>query len=426
MYSVDEYVYSDETGGTRLAFCRTRTRVVSRHQPEGGCPMLRRERDRFDRFTERARKVLSLAQEESQRFQHNYIGTEHLLLGLVREDEGVAAKVLQALGVNVNAARSAVEEMVGRGDRIVLGEISLTPHAKKVIELAVVEAQLLKHHYVGTEHMLLGLLRVPEGRGVQILRKLGVEESAVRTQTLQLLSQQPPQPERIDEARQARGGFIGRRERGRFDRLGDDAWRVLALAQEEAQHFQHNYIGTEHLLLGLVRSEESTAGQVLRRLGLELQKVRNSVEFIIGHGDSIVLSEIGLTPRSKKVIELAVDEARLLQHNYVGSEHLLLGLIREGQGIAAGVLESLGVKLERVRMTVLEVLGKGQGLLDLAGAYVRGEKALEPLFSGVQDADDLVPEPASVEEHGNRFTIRARRVLVGAFAGAQQDRQGGV
>ncbi|GER89143.1 hypothetical protein KDW_33050 [Dictyobacter vulcani] len=113
------------------------------------------DRDRFDKFTERARKVLSLAQEEAQRFQHNYIGTEHLLLGLVREGEGVAAKVLANLGVELNKVRSAVEFIIGRGDRIVLGEIGLTPRAKKVIELAVDEARRLNHHYIGTEHLLL-------------------------------------------------------------------------------------------------------------------------------------------------------------------------------------------------------------------------------------------------------------------------------
>src|SRR5579875_1172978 len=117
------------------------------------------DRDRFDKFTERARKVLSLAQEEAQRFQHNYIGTEHLLLGLVREGEGVAAKVLANLGVELNKVRSAVEFIIGRGDRIVLGEIGLTPRAKKVIELAVDEARRLNHHYIGTEHLLLGLVR---------------------------------------------------------------------------------------------------------------------------------------------------------------------------------------------------------------------------------------------------------------------------
>src|SRR5205809_1712763 len=120
------------------------------------------ERDRFDKFTERARRVLSFAQEEAQRFQHNYIGTEHLLLGLVREKEGVAATVLLKLGVELNKVHSTVEFIIGRGDRIVLGEIGLTPRAKKVIELAVDEARRLNHHYIGTEHLLLGLVREGE------------------------------------------------------------------------------------------------------------------------------------------------------------------------------------------------------------------------------------------------------------------------
>jgi len=114
--------------------------------------------DRFDKFTERARRVLTLAQEEALRFNHNYIGTEHLLLGLVREGEGVAAKVLANLGVELNKVRSAVEFIIGRGDRAVMGEIGLTPRAKKVIELAVDEARRLGHHYIGTEHLLLGLV----------------------------------------------------------------------------------------------------------------------------------------------------------------------------------------------------------------------------------------------------------------------------
>ncbi len=147
------------------------------------------DRDRFDKFTERARKVLSLAQEEAQRFQHNYIGTEHLLLGLVREGEGVAAKVLANLGVELNKVRSAVEFIIGRGDRIVLGEIGLTPRAKKVIELAVDEARRLNHHYIGTEHLLLGLVREGEGIAAGVLESLGVNLEKVRTQTIQVLSQ---------------------------------------------------------------------------------------------------------------------------------------------------------------------------------------------------------------------------------------------
>ena len=119
--------------------------------------------DRFDKFTDRARKVLTLAQDEAQRFNHNYIGTEHLLLGLVREGEGVAARVLENMNVELAKVRTAVEFIIGRGDRPVVGEVGLTPRAKRVIELAIDEARRLGHNYIGTEHLLLGLVR--EGRG---------------------------------------------------------------------------------------------------------------------------------------------------------------------------------------------------------------------------------------------------------------------
>ena len=135
----------------------------------------------------------------------------------------------------------------------------------------------------------------------------------------------------------------------RFEKFTERARRVLTLAQEEAQRFNHNYIGTEHILLGLVREGDGVAAKVLSNLGVELEKVRSAVEFIIGRGERTFRGEIGLTPRAKRVIELAVDEARRLGHNYIGTEHLLLGLLREGEGVAAGVLESLGVSLEKVR-----------------------------------------------------------------------------
>ena len=147
------------------------------------------DKEGFNKFTERTRKVLSLAQEEAQRFNHNYIGTEHLLLGLVREGDGVAAKVLLNLGVELNQVRSVVESRVGRGDRIVLGDIGLTPRSKKVIELAVDEARRLNHHYVGTEHVLLGLVREGEGIAAGVLESLGVSLEKVRTQTIQVLNQ---------------------------------------------------------------------------------------------------------------------------------------------------------------------------------------------------------------------------------------------
>jgi hypothetical protein len=147
----------------------------------------------------------------------------------------------------------------------------------------------------------------------------------------------------------------------RFDKFTERARKVLQLAQEEAQRFNHNYIGTEHLLLGLVREREGVAAKVLANLGVELDQARSSVEFIIGPGDRTPSGDVRLTPRAKKVIELSIDEARRFNHHYIGTEHLLLGIIREGEGIAAGVLESLGVSLDKVRNQVIYVLNQSVG-----------------------------------------------------------------
>jgi ATP-dependent Clp protease ATP-binding subunit ClpA len=157
-------------------------------------------------------------------------------------------------------------------------------------------------------------------------------------------------------------GRFDRLDRGdRLDKFTERARKVVSLAQEEAQSFNHNYIGTEHLLLGLVKEGDGVAARVLIKMGVQLKTVRREVEFIIGRGDRIVLGDPGMTPRAKKVIQLAADEARRLNHNYIGTEHLLLGMIREGEGIAAGVLQSLGVNLREARQNVLTMLNQTSG-----------------------------------------------------------------
>ncbi len=143
----------------------------------------------------------------------------------------------------------------------------------------------------------------------------------------------------------------------RFDTFTDRARKVLTLAQDEAARRNHNYIGTEHLLLGLLREGEGVAARVLEGMNVELAKVRTAVEFIIGRGDRPVVGDVGLTPAAKRVIELAIVEARRLEHRYIGTEHLLLGLLREREGIAAGVLSSMWVDLDNARAEVLRVLG---------------------------------------------------------------------
>src|SRR5277367_2211387 len=142
----------------------------------------------FERFTDRARRVVVLAQEEARMLNHDYIGTEHLLLGLVHEGAGVAVGALESLGVSLDDVRRDVEEMIGRGQHELSGHIPFTPRAKKVLELSLRESQQLGQDYIGTEHILLGLIREGEGVAAQVLVKLGAELTRVRQQVIQLLS----------------------------------------------------------------------------------------------------------------------------------------------------------------------------------------------------------------------------------------------
>ena len=142
----------------------------------------------FERFTDRARRVVVLAQEDARLLKHNYIGTEHILLGLIHEGDGVAAKALESLGISLEAVRAEVQEIIGTGESEPSGQIPFTPRAKKVLELSLREALQLGHNYIGTEHILLGLIREGEGVAAQVLAKLGADQSRVRREVLRLLS----------------------------------------------------------------------------------------------------------------------------------------------------------------------------------------------------------------------------------------------
>lgn len=147
--------------------------------------------DIHDRFTEQVHQVLRLAREEARRLNRDSVGPEHLLLGLVREGDGIAAKVLAKLGISLAEVRRTVEENNGRGHRVGLGEVELTPHTMRVIELGADEARRMNHHYIGTEHLLLGLVRDGEGGAVDALARLGVTLDSVRSMTMQALGLGP-------------------------------------------------------------------------------------------------------------------------------------------------------------------------------------------------------------------------------------------
>src|SRR5215216_4747176 len=146
-----------------------------------------------------------------------------------------------------------------------------------------------------------------------------------------------------------------------FDKFTKRAKQVLQIATEEARAFNHPYIGTEHILLGLIREDGGVAAQVLNDLGVKLSQARHAVEFIVGVGEGPARQDQDLTARAKKVIAYAVDEAKRLNHHYIGTEHLLLGLVRNGEGVATGVLDIMSVSLEHVRNHVMRMLRAGSG-----------------------------------------------------------------
>jgi ATP-dependent Clp protease ATP-binding subunit ClpA len=233
----------------------------------------------FERFTDRARRVVVLAQEEARFLNHGYIGTEHLLLGLIHEGEGVAALALESLGISLQAVRAQVQEIVGQGQGTPTGHIPFTPRAKKVLELSLRESQQLRHNYIGTEHILLGLVREGEGVAAQVLVKLGADLPRVRQQVIQLLSgaaggaeaatgMRPVAMTVPEELRQV-GEQLAEVRRQKEAAIGaQDFDRANALRDAE-----------EELLAGLAeREREWTAGVDLAAVIQEVQRINGEVQ----------------------------------------------------------------------------------------------------------------------------------------------------
>ena len=233
----------------------------------------------YDKYTDRAKRALALATEEARRFNHNYIGTEHLLLGLVREGENIAAKALLDRGVDLKKARSAVEFIIGRGERVETGDISLTPRAKKAIEYATEEARRLGHDYIGAEHLLLGLAREGEGIAVGILESLSVDlaELGAAVETASGKRERAGQAPPTGRAQRAAGTDIA---------LTPNARRALAGAADEARRLGHDDVGAGHLLLALVRESDGFAAGVLQAHGVDLEKLRRQVKRAVSQGDT--------------------------------------------------------------------------------------------------------------------------------------------
>ncbi len=390
--------------------------------------------DRFDMFTEQARKVLNLAEEEAQHLQHTALGTEHLLLGLLREGESVAASVLESLGVTLEGVRKAVEEAKGRGTSMVQGEVMLSPHANMAIEIARKDAEHRFASYPSTDGKpWLASIALPEHAAVKILQDVEMPEHLT---SLGITFEQVRQA--VEEHREERAVQIvyeqrppvttASRERSPFFSLGTEdllrgvlrvpectamkilqglgvpplkdmqtllflgqvttlpittressqrftkpARKVWSLAHEEARRLQDHYLGGHHLLLGLVGEGSGVAAKVLAEMGVSLAEMREDIEGRTAPGDA--QGDIKLQPKLKHVIELASDEARRLHHPSIGTGHLLLVLVRErdDQGIEAGLLKNQGVDLDSLRTALRRALTKQAGLSEQEAETVTDE-----------------------------------------------------
>ena len=259
----------------------------------------------FERFTDRARRVVVLAQEEARLLNHNWIGTEHILLGLIHEADGVGARALQDLGISLEAVRGRVQAIIGEGGSAPTGHIPFTPRAKKVLELSLREALSLGHNYIGTEHVLLGLIREGEGVGAQVLVNLGADLALVRQQVIHLLGAfagpgRPVTPF-MSPARMTR-------ETPAAAKAGVDARRLAGGGP----------VGSHHLLLALLEQRNSIAGKALEELGVTAETVQQRVAEIDPAGTSDETPEeagarrVGLRVEGKLVM-LEIDDPELAE-----------------------------------------------------------------------------------------------------------------
>jgi ATP-dependent Clp protease ATP-binding subunit ClpA len=256
----------------------------------------------FEKFTDRARLVVVLAQEEARALKHNYIGTEHILLGLLREEEGLAARVLQSLDITVEGVRAQVVRIVGSGEEVTAGQIPFTPRAKKVLELALREALSLGHNYISTEHILLGLGREDDGVAVRILRDFGADAETIRNEVIRMLSD----PVVVRE--QVRSMVISSRA---SPQVIDQAWfgglgAILDDLAAEIRRERQRAPDTGDLLLAFACAPDTLAAQALRELEIDLDRLPGLVDRLRAQAlaeDELTLEIQKLTQAKEQAIE---------------------------------------------------------------------------------------------------------------------------
>ena len=304
----------------------------------------------FERFTDRARRAVILAQEEARDLNHNYIGTEHILLGLMRESEGVAAQALRAFGISHYAVCEQVIGIAGQGETTPRGYIPFTPRSKKVLELSSREARVLGHNYIGTEHILLGLMREGEGVAAQVLVKLGADKSRLYSKIVDILAGRD-----LDPIAPVGHSTTPTGTDKVLARLSPEARQVMTLANDEAQRQKHTKVTLSDLLVGHIRYGIWAKTGALAACGVSLDEAREHASNIRHQGKSNG-EPVLRTRQVQRVIAHASQIATDLGSKNIEPEHLLVALVRFTDGNnrngAVDVLDELGVSTATIEETI--------------------------------------------------------------------------
>lgn len=304
----------------------------------------------YDYFTDDAKRCMQLADQEAQCFNHDYIGTEYMILGIIKEQKNDACKVLQGIDIDLRRIRLEVEKLVQTGppEMIVMGVLPTTPLANRVIEMAGQEAKSMNQQWIEPLHLLIALYKIQEGVAYQVLHSLGV--------TLEKIYQESERLKQLDQ--------LGSSDRTSVTKLtvkcefketvGYDCsfrtHRILGLAIDAANRFRHEFVGTEHLLLGIQTDVGSLAHAILNTLLVNVNKVSEELTKILQTGSQVIQGKLPQTPRFQSVLKHAERISKELDHGRISSLHLLLGLFEVHEGVAYQVLtQKFGINKESVK-----------------------------------------------------------------------------
>ncbi|MCR4407996.1 MAG: ATP-dependent Clp protease ATP-binding subunit [Anaerolineae bacterium] len=379
--------------------------------------------DNLDKFTKRARRALSIAQQEAQRLHHNYIGTEHLLLGLIREEKSAASKVLRDLGVSTDRVEALIDQMVGQNRRPVLGRASLTPRTKRVIELAVEEARRLGHQYISTEHLLLGLVRQGDGVAIDVLRRLGVNPEEVRNETAKVLMQNPvyagerkQDKQKTPTVDQLAVDLTALAEQGKLDPVIGRETEIERVIQILSRRTKNNPALIGDPGVGKTAIVEGLAQRIVAGMTPEPLLNKRLLQLDVGSLVAGTMYRGQFEERLKKVIEELKSSSSIL---FIDELHMLVGAGSAGSSVdAANILKpalSRG-ELQCIGATTMEEYRK----------YIESDAALERRFQPVMVNEPTVEETINIlqgiksryEEH-HRLRITDEAVYAAAHLSAR-------